>query len=304
MGSGICRGAIFLQRNKTNFVSDYQLATAMFLLTILQLIKFRNWEVRRTAGVRIWETPHMISAVSKCQYVSICLVCIKAKGCCVFSVPKVNTLTDSVTGRPRWTLVYFTLDDLPKCIRRVSFWPSAANTNPIFLTLYINVLNKRMIVKFIRKPTLRKIYTPIPLSTLPWLNNQLSETGVESRQDPDTLISETAGPRLKPHQRPVKWAPGLFLKLNRLQREVSRSPQSSTEVQNQWGYTPTHPVRHHGVDRQNVAFRYTAWVTAVTRPWIEWLRNGGSIAGEKTIFPSPLHIQGFVHGVKATRARS
>jgi hypothetical protein len=131
------------------------------------------------------------------------------------------------------------------------------------------------------------IYNPLPLSTLPWLSNQLNDMVLESRQGQVTLIF--SGTRPKPTQRPVKWAPGLFPRLSRPQREVNRSPPSSVEVQDEWIYTPTPPIRLKGVDRENGTFRLTAWFTAVTRSWTEWLRNRGSIAGEKTFVSSPPH---------------
>ena len=43
-------------------VTDHQLATNMLLLTILQFIRFRTWDVRRTASVWNWEMPHKITA--------------------------------------------------------------------------------------------------------------------------------------------------------------------------------------------------------------------------------------------------
>jgi len=41
-------------------VTDYLLATTMLLLTILQLIRFRTWDVRHAASVWSWEMLHKI----------------------------------------------------------------------------------------------------------------------------------------------------------------------------------------------------------------------------------------------------
>jgi hypothetical protein len=182
--------------------------------------------------------PHKITTVSKCQYVFICLVCTKTKGSCLFSAEREylnrtcywqNTMDFDIIhtgGRNRMH---------PESLVAALFRQTQIPFNHI---IYINVLNKWIIVQFICTHTWRKIYNPIPLSTVPWLSNRLNDTRVESRQGQKTLIfSETPGPRLQPTQHPVKWAPGLFTRLSRPQREVSRAPQSSVEVQNEWSYT-------------------------------------------------------------------
>jgi hypothetical protein len=40
----------------------------------------------------------------------------------------------------------------------------------------------------------------------------------------------------------------------RLRRDVEQSPLFSVEVTNEWNYTPTLPIRLHGMDRDNFVF--------------------------------------------------
>jgi len=57
---------------------------------------------------------------------------------------------------------------------------------------------------------------------------------------------------LEPMQSPVKWVPGFFSGGSLPGREVDRSPQSSSEVKNEWSYSSTPPpICFHGVDRDN-----------------------------------------------------
>jgi hypothetical protein len=48
-------------------------------------------------------------------------------------------------------------------------------------------------------------------------------------------------------QPPIQWVP----RVKRLGCEIDRSPPSSAEVKNEWGYTHTPPICLHGEDRGN-----------------------------------------------------
>jgi hypothetical protein len=62
------------------------------------------------------------------------------------------------------------------------------------------------------------------------------------------LLTPASRPALGPSQPPIQWVPGIFsLVIKRPGGEADRSPPSSAEVKNPLSYTPTPPLRLHGV---------------------------------------------------------
>jgi hypothetical protein len=66
------------------------------------------------------------------------------------------------------------------------------------------------------------------------------------------LFSKTSTPALWPPMQPtLQWVPGFFPGVKRPGYEFNNLPQSRVEVQNDWSYPSTHPIRLHGVDDEN-----------------------------------------------------
>jgi hypothetical protein len=62
-----------------------------------------------------------------------------------------------------------------------------------------------------------------------------------------SLKTTASRPALGPTQPPIQWVPGaVSLGVKRPGRVADHSPQSSAEV-NEWSYTPTPPIRLHGM---------------------------------------------------------
>jgi hypothetical protein len=62
------------------------------------------------------------------------------------------------------------------------------------------------------------------------------------------ITATTSRTALGPTQPPIQWVLGaLSLGVKRPRREADHSSPSSTEVKNAWSYTPTPPIRLHGV---------------------------------------------------------
>jgi hypothetical protein len=75
--------------------------------------------------------------------------------------------------------------------------------------------------------------------------------GFESQQSHGFFFLATASrPALGPTQPPIQWAPVVpspGTKEPPPGREAHQSPPSTAEVKNAWSYTPTTPIRLHGV---------------------------------------------------------
>jgi hypothetical protein len=77
----------------------------------------------------------------------------------------------------------------------------------------------------------------------------LDGRGFESWQRLGIFLFTTVPiPALGPTQPPIQWVPwALSLGLKWPEREADHSPPSSAEVNNEWSYSSTPPIRLHGV---------------------------------------------------------
>jgi len=71
------------------------------------------------------------------------------------------------------------------------------------------------------------------------------------------VSTQTSRPVQRPAQPLIQWAPCFLPGVKRLERKVDHLPPSSAEVNNEWRYTPTPPIRLHGVERNK--FMFTVW---------------------------------------------
>ena len=83
----------------------------------------------------------------------------------------------------------------------------------------------------------------------------MDSSGFQTRSKHDiSPLSETFGLALEPIHLTIQWPRGSFPGVKRPGREVHHSSPSSVKVKNEWSYTPSPPIFHHGVDRDSFIF--------------------------------------------------